>query len=58
MIFGKTDHERYEKYMKMCEWHKWFAWYPVPLTDGRKAWLQYVYRKRFSDYCQILYEKI
>ena len=35
---------------KECHWHKWFAWTPVKIThiDGtqRKAWLEYVGRKR------------
>lgn len=46
MIFGQTHEQLRTKRLLREQWHTWFAWYPVQLMDGRRAWLQYVRRKR------------
>lgn len=35
--------------------HQWFAWWPVRLTNGQRAWLETVYRKRFYDGTETIY---
>lgn len=51
MIFGPT-YEQAEKIKKkkiIARMNKgsgtWFAWFPVPLEDGRVAWLERLHRK-------------
>lgn len=44
MVFGKTKEHREHSRLWRLEWHKAYAWLPVPLTDGRWAWLQPVER--------------
>lgn len=43
MIFGKTRQRIKDGFI-------WFAWYPVPLEDGRWAWLEKLW-------CYGLYDK-
>jgi hypothetical protein len=43
MIFGTPFSER--KPDSRLDWHPFFALLPVPLPDGRTAWLRWVERK-------------
>jgi len=43
MIIGKTYEEKRKQRFKKHN-GPWFAWYPVKIRDGRRVWLQNVFR--------------
>lgn len=31
-------------------WKKWWAWYPVRMLNGKRAWLDTIYRRKINTY--------
>ena len=51
MIWGKTHtQKKKDKESKFPEGKNWFAWHPVRLDDGRWAWREWLWRKRWSSW--------
>lgn len=50
---GRSWEEKAEAIMK---WHRWFAWFPVTVGSKDCRWLEYVERRAFLLWDEVVWE--